>query len=286
MDIVRRVQSMRETARQERAKGRRIGLVPTMGYLHEGHVGLIRRIHEQADVVVVSIFVNPTQFGPEEDFDSYPRDLTRDTDLCIRENVDYLFTPSSDEIYPPGPRTYVDIPELGTRLEGASRPGHFRGVATVVVKLLNIVRPHVTAFGEKDAQQLAVVRRLIDDLRLGIELLSVPTARDERGLALSSRNRYLSAEQYEAALAIPRALEAARETTSAAEADAARVTSAARAVLEAEALLETDYVELVHPTTLEPVAGELASGLLLVAVRCGGTRLIDNTMIEPTEQPG
>jgi pantoate--beta-alanine ligase len=283
MDIVRRVQSMRESSRQSRAKGQRIGLVPTMGYLHEGHLSLIRRANEQCDVVVVSIFVNPTQFGPDEDLGSYPRDLTRDTDLCIREGVDLLFAPGPDDVYPPGPRTQVDIPDLGSTFEGASRPGHFRGVATVVLKLLNIVRPHVIAFGEKDAQQLIVVRRMIDDLWLDVELVSGPTVRDEHGLALSSRNRNLSKTQYEAALAIPRALEAATVAADAGRGTPQEITEAARGVLAAESLLEIDYVELVNPRTLEPVEQAGEGGLLLLAVRTGETRLIDNGRIEPAE---
>jgi pantoate--beta-alanine ligase len=281
MDIVRRVQSMREISRQVRAKGQRVGLVPTMGCLHEGHLSLIRRANEQADVVVVSIFVNPSQFGPEEDLKTYPRDLTHDTDLCIRERVDYLFTPEIDDIYPPGPETYVDIPDLASRLEGASRPGHFRGVTTVVLKLLNIVYPQVVAFGQKDAQQLVIVRRMIEDLRLGIEFISVPTVRDDHGLALSSRNRYLSAQQYEAALAIPRALKAGRGAAAERGATPDQIIRAARTVLDANPSLATDYVELVDPVLLEPVIADGCGGLLLIAVRCGEVRLIDNTLVEP-----
>ena len=177
MEIVRRVRSMREISKQARTKGQRIGFVPTMGFLHQGHLALIRKMREQADLVVVSIFVNPTQFGPEEDYERYPRDLTRDTDLCIREGVDYLFVPTADEIYPPGPRTYVEIPDLSASIEGASRPGHFRGVATVVLKLINVVQPHAAAFGQKDAQQAIVIRRMVEDLILDLELHVIPTVR-------------------------------------------------------------------------------------------------------------
>jgi pantoate--beta-alanine ligase len=283
MELVRRVRSMREICRQARTKGQRIGFVPTMGYLHQGHLALIRKMSEQTDVVVVSIFVNPTQFGPGEDFERYPRDLTRDSDLCIREGVDYLFAPGANEIYPPGPRTYVEIPDLSARLEGASRPGHFRGVATVVLKLLNIVQPHAVAFGQKDAQQAIVIRRLVEDLMLDVELHIVPTVRDERGLALSSRNKYLTSEFYEAALAIPRSLEAARHVVGEGQTRPEEVLAAVREVLLADPLLKIDYVELVDPTTMEPV--ELIEGpvLLLVAVAVGETRLLDNATIQPSE---
>jgi pantoate--beta-alanine ligase len=279
VDIVRRVHSMRELSRQARVKGQRIGFVPTMGALHDGHAALIRRMSEHADVVVVSVFVNPTQFGPREDLEAYPRDLIGDTDRCIREGADYLFVPGVDDIYPEGPRVWVDVPDLGDRLEGAQRPGHFRGVATVVLKLFHIVQPHATAFGQKDAQQVAVVRRLIEDLMLDIELHVVPTARDPRGLALSSRNRYLSPEQYEAALAIPRALTAARQVVEQGQQKTDDVRAAVRDVLDAEPGLAVDYVELVHPQTLVPVGLIGEHALLLVAVRCGETRLIDNALL-------
>jgi len=283
MEIVRRVRSMRETRKQARNKGQRIGFVPTMGFLHQGHVALIRKMREQTDIVVVSIFVNPAQFGPGEDFESYPRDLTRDTDLCIREGVEYLFAPEAQEIYPPGPRTYVEIPDLSASIEGVSRPGHFRGVATVVLKLINIVQPHAVAFGQKDAQQAIVIRRMVEDLMLDLELHIVPTVRDERGLALSSRNKYLTPEFYEAALAIPRSLEAARHVVGEGQTKPEEVLAAVQEVLAAEPLVKTDYVELVDPKTMEPV--ELIEGpaLLLVAAALGETRLLDNATISPPE---
>lgn len=283
MEIVRRVRSMREICKQARTKGQRIGFVPTMGFLHQGHVALIRKMSEQADIVVVSLFVNPTQFGPGEDFESYPRDVTRDTDACIREGVDYLFAPEAQEIYPPGPRTYVEIPDLSATIEGASRPGHFRGVATVVLKLINIVQPHAVAFGQKDAQQAIVIRRMVEDLMLDLELHVVPTVRDERGLALSSRNKYLTPEFYEAALAIPRSLEAARHVVGEGQTKPEEVLAATQEVLAAEPLVKIDYVELVDPKTMVPV--ELIEGpvLLLVAAALGETRLLDNATISPPE---
>jgi pantoate--beta-alanine ligase len=280
MEIVRRVQSMKEISKQARVKRQRIGFVPTMGFLHDGHLALIRKMNEQADVVVVSIFVNPTQFGPAEDFDRYPRDLTRDTDLCIAEGVDYLFVPEVQDLYPPGPRTFVDVPDLSTRLEGASRPGHFRGVTTIVLKLFNVVQPHVAAFGAKDAQQAVAIRRMVDDLLLDVELHVVPTRRDERGVALSSRNAYLSAEHRDAATALPRSLDAARHVVSEGQQKPDEVLAAVREVLEAEPLLRVDYAELVDPDTLAPVDIVEGRVLLLVAVHCGETRLIDNALLE------
>ncbi len=280
MEIVRRVHSMKEIARQARGRGLKVGLVPTMGYLHEGHLELIRDIDEVADVVVVSIFVNPTQFGPEEDYERYPRDLARDVDLCIDEGVDYLFTPEVNDIYPPGPRAYVEVPELSDRLEGASREGHFRGVATVVLKLLQIVQPHVAAFGQKDAQQAIVVQRMVKDLMLDVELRIVPTVREDDGLAMSSRNRYLSAEERRAAAAIPRARQAVREALAAGKTKADELAAAARAVLEGEPLLRTDYVEVVSRESLTPLNSVETEALLVLAVYCGETRLIDNEPLE------
>lgn len=281
MEIVRRVQAMKEISRKARARGLRVGLVPTMGFLHEGHLALIRRANEAADVVVVSIFVNPTQFGPDEDYDTYPRDLTRDADMCIAEGVDYLFTPEAREMYPPGPRAYVEVAELSDRLEGASRPGHFRGVTTVVLKLFEIVKPHVAVFGRKDAQQAVIVGRMVEDLILDVEIHVLPTVRNDDGLALSSRNKHLSEAQYAAALAIPRALDAARHLVADGQLRGDEVVRAAREVLEAEELIQIDYVEVVRPATLSPVTTIEGEALLLVAVRCGETRLLDNATLEP-----
>jgi len=281
VEIVRRVQAMREVSSQARGRKLKIGFVPTMGFLHEGHLGLIRRVKELADVVVVSIFVNPTQFGPGEDLESYPRDLTRDADLCVAEGVDYLFAPEAREIYPEGSSTYVEVGGLSDILEGKSRPGHFRGVATVVLKLFEVVRPNVAAFGQKDAQQALIVRRMVEDLLLNVEILVLPIARDEHGIALSSRNSYLSAQEYEAAKAIPRAREAARHVVAEGQTVTDEVLLAAREVLEAEELLQVDYLELVNPRSLEPVSVVEGETLLLLAVRCGSTRLLDNELLAP-----
>jgi len=281
MDIVRRAHAMKDLVRRARAEGRRVGFVPTMGFLHEGHLALMRRIQQESDVTVVSIFVNPTQFGPAEDFTSYPRDLARDSDLCIGAGVDYLFTPDPDEIYPAGSSTFVEVAGLSSRLEGASRPGHFRGVTTVVLKLLEVVKPHVAAFGQKDAQQAIIVQRMARDLLLDVEILVLPTVRDDDGVALSSRNVYLSPEQRRAAQAIPESLQAAEHAIAAGERDPARIVRAARERLEAESLLRIDYVDLVDTNLLQPVASAEGEMLLAIAVFAGKTRLIDNTIIRP-----
>jgi pantoate--beta-alanine ligase len=242
MDIVRRVYAIREITREARARGRKIGFVPTMGYLHDGHLSLVRRARELSDIVIVSIFVNPTQFSPDEDFDRYPRDLTRDTDLCIAEGVDYIFAPEGEEIYPDGACTFVEVEGLSGVLEGESRPTHFRGVTTVVMKLLEIVNPNVAAFGQKDAQQSIIIQRMVRDLMMDVEVHIVPTVRDEDGVALSSRNAYLSPEQRRAARAIPQALRAAEKAVEDGERNADDLVSAVQEILAAESLLKVDYV--------------------------------------------
>lgn len=280
MEIIRRIHTMRELSRQVRGRGLRVGFVPTMGFLHEGHLSLIRSVKAMSDVVVVSIFVNPIQFGPHDDFDLYPRDLTRDTDLCIAEGVEYLFTPDAHEIYPPGPRVLLDVGELGTRLEGASRPGHFQGAATVVLKLFQLVQPAVAAFGQKDAQQALIIRRMVEDLLLDVEIMVLPIVREEDGVAMSSRNVRLSVKQRIAARAIPRALEAARHVLAEGQKKPAEIVLAAREVLEAEELLQVDYVELVDQVQLQPLTEISERGLLTVAVFADDVRLIDNALIQ------
>ena len=254
--------------RQELAGRGSIGLVPTMGAFHEGHLALFRAAREECETVVVSLFVNPTQFGSNEDLSRYPRDEARDAQLAKTAGVDILFAPSADEMYPEGYATWVDVGETGA--EGAARPGHFRGVATVCLKLFNIVRPQVAYFGQKDAQQAAVLRRMIRDLDVELVLRVMPTVRDVDGLALSSRNAYLSDEERHHALALPRALEAGRS----AHAEGADPVAAARAALNG---LEPDYVELLD---LDGVT------LLAAAARVGATRLIDNVILEvPGQAP-
>jgi len=270
---------MKEVAARARATRRKIGLVPTMGYLHDGHLSLVRRVKGVSDIVVVSVFVNPAQFGPGEDLASYPRDLARDADLCVAEGVDYLFTPDASELYPDGSCTIVETLGLADVWEGASRPGHFRGVTTVVLKLFEVVKPHVAAFGQKDAQQAVIVQRMVRDLMLDVELLVLPTVRDEDGVALSSRNAYLGDDERVSARAFPRALQAAERQVADGGWDGKGIVDAARAILESESQVTVDYVALVDPVTLQSIEELTGEALLLLAGRVGKTRLIDNVML-------
>ncbi|HXG42321.1 MAG TPA: pantoate--beta-alanine ligase [Dehalococcoidia bacterium] len=280
MRVVRSLGEMREA---RAALEGVVGFVPTMGYLHEGHLSLVRRARAECDRVVASIFVNPTQFGPQEDYERYPRDEARDLALLEAEGVDVAFLPSAEEMYPPGFCTWVEVKgPLTERLEGASRPGHFRGVTTVVLKLFNLVQPHRAYFGEKDAQQLRVIRRMVADLNLPVEIVPCPTVREPDGLAMSSRNVYLSPEQREQALALSRCLELARRLI---VADGIRDAAALRRHLE-EFLrcspgVEPDYVSVAHPETLAELERIEGPALVLVAARVGPARLIDNALIEP-----
>ena len=248
-----------------------VAVVMTMGALHEGHAALIRAAREHGSVLV-TIFVNPLQFAPGEDLDRYPRTLAADVDMCTRENVAIVFAPAPEVVYPEPPRVTVSAGEMGSRLCGASRPGHFDGVLTVVAKLLHLTAPDVAVFGQKDAQQLALIARMVEDLDFGVEIVGVPTVREPDGLALSSRNVYLSPEERESALALSRALEAAGSAPD----DPVR---AAREVLDAEPGVRLDYLELVDPCTLEPVTGPYPAALLAVAAWVGTTRLIDNVVL-------
>jgi len=281
MRTVRTVAELRETLGPESRAGRRIGLVPTMGYFHDGHLSLMRRAREETDVVVVSLFVNPAQFGPGEDFQAYPREEERDEQLADAEGVDILFAPSVEEVYPDGFDTTVTVAGLTETLEGdeAQRGAeHFQGVATVVTKLFNMVGPDVAYFGQKDAQQALVIRKLVRDLDIPVEIAVCPTVRDPDGLALSSRNAYLSAEERERALALNRALRAAEATVAEGTVDAAAVVAAARAELD-RAGIEPDYLQLRSATDLSPVERVNGSALLAVAARVGRARLIDNAIL-------
>jgi pantoate--beta-alanine ligase len=282
VELVRRINLMNEISREARAKGRKICFVPTMGALHDGHLSLVRRARELGDLVVVSVFVNPKQFGPREDLESYPRDLARDTDLCIQEGVDYLFAPSAAEMYPEGFRTYVEVEGLSSVYEGATRVGHFRGVATVVLKLFNIVRPHFAFFGQKDGQQAIVIRRMVRDLNVGVELIIGPTQRAEDGLALSSRNAYLDHEQRKAASALYRALEKGRALVEESGVrDAREVERAVRRVLEDVEGARIDYVAVADTENLVPVERVENETMIALAVWLGETRLIDNVIVKP-----
>lgn len=268
--------------RRARVPLARLGFVPTMGYLHEGHLSLVRRARAECSTVVVSIFVNPTQFGEGEDLASYPRDRERDLHLLYKEHVDLVFIPLMEEIYPPGHTTSVQVETMTDVLEGAARPGHFRGVATVVCKLLNIVQPWRAYFGQKDAQQVVVIETMVRDLNIPVEIVTVPTVREPDGLALSSRNVYLAPHERQAATVLSRALSAARdrfEQEGVASGDMLRQTM--RQTLEREPLARPDYVSVAHPHTLQELdqVGE-AGALLSMAVRIGSTRLIDNIVLE------
>jgi pantoate--beta-alanine ligase len=280
MDTARTAAQLRTATIMWRMRDRRIGFVPTMGALHDGHLALVRRARELSDRVIASVFVNPAQFGPGEDFEGYPRDPGRDAALLAAAGCDLLFLPDVDTVYPPGDATVVEVagpPAEG--LEAAHRPGHFKGVATVVVRLFNLVGPEVAVFGEKDAQQLAVVRRLVRDLHFPIDVVGHPTVREADGLALSSRNAYLGPEERRAAPALFRALAAAREAIESGERDASRLRAAMRAVLDAEPLVATEYAEVVDAETFRPVAAARGRIVLPVAARVGRARLIDNLQL-------
>ncbi|HYY41300.1 MAG TPA: pantoate--beta-alanine ligase [Pyrinomonadaceae bacterium] len=281
MEIINRRQRMSSVARKvRREQDRSIGLVPTMGALHEGHLSLIREARRMCDVVVVSIFVNPTQFAPGEDFERYPRDLTKDTTILADYNVDYIFAPPPEEIYPKGFATYITVEGLSEQLEGAARPGHFRGVATVLAVLFNIVRPDFAYFGQKDAQQTLVVRRLVRDLAFETEIVVLPTVREESGLALSSRNAYLTSDDRRAATILYRALSRAEAAYLSGERSARRIAEGVRTEIETEPRARLEYVSITDADTLERLDKlDDRTVLIAVAARIGQTRLIDNIVL-------
>jgi pantoate--beta-alanine ligase len=266
------------------ASTKRVGFVPTMGALHEGHASLIRQARAECDCVVVSIFVNPTQFGPHEDLQRYPRPFEADVQMCEREGVDLLFHPSVDIMYPPGFQTFVEVGALQQVLDGASRPGHFRGVATVVLKLFNIVQPQVAYFGQKDAQQVRILQQMVRDLHVPIEIRVCPIARAADGLALSSRNVYLDAAQRQNATVLFRALEAIRVRIDAGERDADALIQGARGMIDATPGARIDYVAVVDYDSLQPLQRLQGNVLFAIAVYFGTTRLIDNMMMPMSEQ--
>ena len=276
---------MRERARQARAENRVAGLVPTMGALHRGHLALIERAKKDCSPVTASIFVNPKQFGPNEDFSKYPRTFESDSEKLQQAGVDALFAPEPSEIYPQNYLTYVNVDGLSERLEGRSRPGHFRGVATVVMKLLQIVQPNFAYFGRKDAQQSRIISQMAHDLNLDTEIVVCPIVREPDGLALSSRNAYLNPEERTAATALHRALEAARNELDAGVRDALQLQTVLHRVLGAEKLARVDYAEIVDAETFEPVTRIGKPCYVVLAVFIGKTRLIDNLYVEP-KAPG
>jgi pantoate--beta-alanine ligase len=264
----------------ERGKlGGSVGFVPTMGYLHDGHLELVRRARAENITVIASIFVNPSQFGPQEDFSSYPRDTERDLAMLEEENVRLVFMPTIEEMYPPGFSTWVEVEKITERLEGESRPGHFRGVATVVAKLFNIVQPDRAYFGQKDAQQLAVICRMVSDLALNLDIVAVPTVREPDGLAMSSRNIYLTAEERKAALVLWKALCLARGHWEKGQRDRVSLRQEMASLIEHEPFATIDDISIADPETLEEIDVIDRPALVSLAVRIGGTRLIDNTML-------
>ncbi len=277
MKSVKNLQEMTSLSKQLAAEGKRIAFIPTMGFLHEGHLSLVREGKKRGDILVVSIFVNPTQFGEGEDFDSYPRSLDSDAELLEKEGVDILFVPAGSEIYPEGAQTFVEVTELSKGLCGSSRPGHFRGVATIVAKLFNIVRPDVALFGEKDFQQLAVIRRMVQDLNFDVEIIGMQIVREEDGLAMSSRNSYLSGAERAPALSLYRSLQTAKEAFSEGLRDSDQIIEKAKKVIAPD--VRIDYLEVRHPVTLEKVETIEGEALMAIAAHVGETRLIDNTIL-------
>jgi pantoate--beta-alanine ligase len=288
MEIINRRQRMSSVSRKVRRElDKTIGLVPTMGALHEGHLSLVREARRMCDVVIVSVFVNPKQFAPHEDFTRYPRDLTKDTMALADYNVDYIFAPAPEEIYPKGFSTYVEVERLSEQLEGASRPGHFRGVATVLTILFNIVRADFAYFGQKDAQQTLVVKRLVRDLAFDTEIVILPTVREDSGLALSSRNAYLEPEDKRAAAVIYRALSHAEAAYSEGERNGKKLAEIVRADIEAEPRAEIEYVSVNDADTLERLDRlDDRPVLIAVAARLGNTRLIDNIVLNKMSKTG
>jgi len=276
MKVVNSVAEMRAVRRGLTGS---VGLVPTMGYLHEGHLALVRRARSENETVVVSIFVNPTQFGAGEDFQTYPRDPERDLTLLQGEEADVVFMPPAEEMYPAHFSTWVDVQQITERLEGAFRPGHFRGVATVVAKLFNIVEPTRAYFGQKDAQQLIVIKRMVSDLNMNLELVAVPTVREPDGLAMSSRNTYLSPKERHAALVLWQALNLANHLWSGGERNAGKIRQKMRALIDSEPLAQIDYISVADAESLEELGEIDRPALVSLAVRVGKTRLIDNIVL-------
>ncbi len=285
MDTLTTVAELRTAIRERRSYLKRIGFVPTMGFLHAGHEALIRRAHEECDLVVVSIFINPTQFGPNEDLEKYPRDMARDQELCRRAGADLIFHPEPHVIYPRGAVTWVEVDELTTVACGAQRPGHFRGVCTVCAKLFNIVRPDRAYFGEKDFQQLQVIRRMVRDLFMPLTIVGVPTVREPDGLAMSSRNSYLTPTERQAARVVPRALQAAQDLVEHGELETAAILNALEQAVAAQPLARLQYAVIVDPEHLTPMRVLTQEARLLVAIFVGNTRLIDNVTLVPKAPP-
>jgi pantoate--beta-alanine ligase len=276
---------MTRLSREARRAGKLVGLVPTMGALHQGHISLVRAARSRCDVVMASIFVNPTQFGPTEDFAKYPRNLEKDSAMLISEGIQYLFAPGVEAMYPAGSSAWVNVEGLCDKLDGGSRPGHFRGVTTVVAKLLNIVHPDLAFFGQKDAAQVAVIRKMVRDLHFDTEIVVCPIVREADGVAMSSRNAYLSPEERKRATVIYRSLRRVEALAAQGEKNSARLAAAGRAVMAEEPSIRIDYYEVVDPDTLDPVADGANGALVAAAAFVGRTRLIDNVVLEAMGPP-
>jgi len=281
MRVIHTIGEMRAASRDARAAGARLGLVPTMGALHEGHLSLVRAARAKSDVVAATIFVNPTQFGPNEDFSRYPRNLQNDSALLEREGVELIFAPAVEEMYSAGAITWVTVEGMSDRLCGASRPGHFRGVTTVVAKLFNIAEPDVAFFGQKDAAQAAIIRRMVRDLNMPVQIEVCPIVREPDGLAMSSRNSYLNAGDRSAALTLYRSLTRAEELFKSGEKDSAKLIAAGKKEFASQPAVRLDYFEIADPDSLEPLPAVDRPALAAVAAYIGKTRLIDNVLLTP-----
>lgn len=280
MEVIKKISEMKKISKLWKKEGYKISFVPTMGFLHEAHLALVKKARELGDKTVVSIFVNPLQFGPKEDFREYPRDLERDLALLEKEKVDVVFVPDVEEMYPPDFQTYVEVTKLTTGLCGAFRPGHFKGVTTVVLKLFNIVNPDIAIFGEKDYQQLQVIRQMVKDLNLNIEIVSHPTVREEDGLAMSSRNTYLSSEERKSATALYKALLLAKKLVKEGEKDSQKIKDEMERFIHGFPFTKVQYIEFVDPQSLEPVKKIDRPVVCALAVFVGKARLIDNMLID------
>ena len=276
MKIIESAKAMQALSESLRNQGKIVTFVPTMGYFHEGHLNLMREARKRGDCVVISIYVNPTQFGPNEDFEQYPRDFEKDRAMAESVGVDVIYYPSNQEMYPPHYQTYVTVEEVTDNLCGLSRPGHFRGVATVCAKLFNAVKPHITVFGKKDFQQLAVIKRMVLDLNMDLDVVGMATTREPDGLAMSSRNIYLSAEERVSALSLSRSLKMAKELFDQGERDAAIIIGKVKSLIESHPFTKIDYVQICDTTTMTDAARLDGECVLALAVRVGKTRLIDN----------
>ena len=277
MEVARTIAEMKTLGSQGLGS---VGFVPTMGYLHEGHLALVKRARAESSTVVVSVFVNPTQFGPAEDFNTYPRDTERDLSLLEKENADIVFMPSGEEMYPEGFSSWVEVQKVTERLEGSHRPGHFKGVTTVVAKLFNIVEPDRAYFGQKDAQQATVIKKMVSDLNMNLEIIVVPTVRESDGLAMSSRNIYLNLEERQAATVLSKALTLVRQLWEKGEVDAEHLRQEMASLISKEPLAKIDYVSIADAETLEELSQIDGPALASVAVRIGKTRLIDNVVLK------